>query len=56
MGLNVLEWFAHESWKFDLFLDNKTLIAPVKVKSACSVLKFCLLLVIFFYGHAKGKK
>ena len=24
MGLNVLEWFAQESLKFDLFLDTKT--------------------------------
>ena len=32
MGLNVLEWFAQEYFKFDLFLDNKTLIALVKLK------------------------
>ena len=56
MGFNVLEWFVQESLKFDLFLDNKTLIAPVKLKSASLVLKFCLLLDIFFYGRAKGKK
>ena len=56
MGFNVLEWFVHESWKFDLFLDTKTLIVAVKLKSTSLVLKFCLLLDIFFYGHAKGKK
>ena len=56
MGFNVLEWFAQESLKFDLFLDIKTLIVPEKLKSASSVLKFCLLLDIFFYGHEKGKK
>ena len=56
MGFNFQEWFEQESWKFDLFLDNKTLIAPVKLKSASSVLKFCLLLDISFYGRAKGKK
>ena len=56
MGFTVLEWFAHESWKFDLFLDTKTLIAPVKLKSTSLVLKFCLLLDIFFHGHAKGTK
>ena len=56
MGFNVLEWFAQESWKFDLFLDNKTLIAPVKLKSASLVLKYCLLLDISFYGRAKGTK
>ena len=56
MGFNVLEWFVHETLKFDLFLDIKTLIVPVKLKSPSSVLKFCLLLDIFFYGHAKGKK
>ena len=54
MGFNVLEWFAHESWKFDLFLDTKTLIAAVNLKSESSVLKFCLLLDISFYGRAKG--
>ena len=56
MGFNVLEWFAHEPLKFDLFLDTKTLIAAVNLKSACSVLKFRLLLDIFFYGRAKGTK
>ena len=56
MGFNVLEYFAQESWKFDLFLDTKTLIVLVKLKLASSVLKFCLLLDIFFYGHAKVKK
>ena len=56
MGFNVLEWFAHESWKFDLFLDTKTLIAAVNLKSESSIMKFCLLLDISFYGRAKGKK
>ena len=56
MGFNVKEWFAQESWKFDLFLDTTTLIAPVKLKSASSVLKFCLLLDISFYAHEKGNK
>ena len=56
MGFNVLEWFAQEYWKFDLFLDNKTLIAPVKLKSESYVLKICLLLVISFYGREKGLK
>ena len=56
MGLNVLEWFAQESLKFDLFLDTKTLIAPVKLKLAISVLKFSLLLDISFYGREKGTK
>ena len=56
MGFNVLEWFVQESWKFDLFLDTKTLIAPVKLKSTSLVLKFYLLLDIFFYGRAKAKK
>ena len=55
MGFNVLEWFAQESWKFDLFLDTKTLIAPIKLKLAGSVLKFCLLLDISFFERAKGK-
>ena len=54
MGFKVLEWFAQESLKYDLFLDTKTLIAPVKLKSESSVLKFYLLLVISFYGRAKG--
>ena len=54
MGLNVLEWFAHESWKFDLFLDTKTLIAAVNLKSESSVLKFCLLLYISLFDRAKG--
>ena len=56
MGFSVLEWFAHESWKFDLFLDTKTLIAAVNLKSDSSVLKFCLLHDISFYGRAKGTK
>ena len=54
MGFNVLEWFVQEYWKFDLFLDTKTLIAPVNLKSATSVLKFCLLLDISFFDRAKG--
>ena len=56
MGFTVLEWFAHEPLKFDLFLDTKTLIAAVNLKSASSVLKYCLLLDISFYGRAKGTK
>ena len=56
MGFNVKEWFAQESWKFDLFFDTKILIAPVKLKSASSVLKFSLLLDISFYGREKGTK
>ena len=56
MGFTVLEWFAHEPLKFDLFLDTKTLIAPVKLKSDSSVLKFCLLHDISFYGREKGTK
>ena len=56
MGFNVLEWFAQESWKFDLFLDTKTLIAAVNLKSESSVLKFCLFLDISFYGRAKRTK
>ena len=56
MGFNDLEWFAHESWKFDLFLDTKTMIVVVKLKSASLVLKFRLLLDISFYGRAKGTK
>ena len=56
MGFTVLEWFAHEPLKFDLFLDTKTLIAAVNLKSASSVLKFCLLHDISFYGRAKGTK
>ena len=54
MGFNVLELFAQESWKFDLFLDTKTLVAPEKQKFASSVLKFCLLLDISFFDRAKG--
>ena len=42
MGFKVMEFFAQESWKFDLFLDTKTLIAPVKLKLESSFLKFCL--------------
>ena len=56
MGFNVLEWFVKESKKFDLFLDTKTLIEAVKLKSKSSVLKFCLLLDISFYGRAEGSK
>ena len=56
MGFSVLEWFAHESWKFDLFLDTKTLIAPIKLKLTSLVLKFCLLLDISFYGRVEGTK
>ena len=56
MGFNVLEWFAQESWKFDLFLDTKTLIAPIKLKLTSLFLKFCLLLDIFFYGRVEGLK
>ena len=56
MGFNVLEWFALESRKFDLFLDTKTLLAPVELKQESSVLKFCLLLDISFYGHVEGSK
>ena len=56
MGFNVLEWFVQESYKFDLFLDTKTLVAPEKQKFASSVLKFSLLLDISFYGREKGTK
>ena len=56
MGFTVLEWFAHEPLKFDLFLDTKTLIAPVNFKLASLVLKFCLLLVISIFGRAEGSK
>ena len=31
MGFTVLEWFAHESRKFDHFLDTKTLISSSMV-------------------------
>ena len=54
MGLNVQEWFAQESFKFDLCLDTKTLIAPVKLKLTSLVLKYCLLHDISFYGRAEG--
>ena len=54
LGFTVLEWFAHESWKFDLFLDTKTLIAAVKLKLESSFLKFCLLHDISFFDRAKG--
>ena len=54
MGFKVLECFVQESWKFDLFMDTKTLIAPVKLKSESSVLKFYLLLDISFFYRAKG--
>ena len=56
MGFNGLEWFAQDSWKFDLFLDTKTLIAPVKLKLTSLVMKYCLLLDISFYGRAEGLK
>ena len=56
MGFSVLESFAQESWKFDLLLGIKTLIAPVKLKSESSVLKYCLLLDISCYGRAEGSK
>ena len=55
MGFNVLEWFAQESLKFDLFWDTKTLKAPIKLKSTSFVLMYCLLLDISFYGRAEGK-
>ena len=54
MGFNVFEWFAQESWKCDHFLDTKTLIAPVKLKSTSLVLEYCLLLDISFFDRAKG--
>ena len=56
MVFNVLEWFVQESWKFDLFFDTKILMVPVKLKSASSVLKFCILLDISFFGRAEGLK
>ena len=56
MGFTFLEWFAQESLKFDLFLDTKTLIAAVNLKSESSVMNFCLLLDISFYGGEKGTK
>ena len=56
MGFNVLELFAQESWKFDLFLDTKTLIVPIKLKSTSSVLKYGLLIDMSFYGRAEGTK
>ena len=56
MGFTVLEWFAHEPLKCDLFLDTKTLIAPIKLKLTSLVLKFSLLLDISFYGREKGTK
>ena len=55
MGFNVLYWFVHEPLKFDLFMDTKTLIAPVKLKSTSLVLKYCLLLDISFYGTGKAQ-
>ena len=51
MGFSFQEWFVQESWKFDLFLDTKTLIAAVNLKPKSLVLKFCLLLDISFYGR-----
>ena len=56
MGFNVLELFAQESLKFDLFLDTKSLIVPIKLKSTSLVLKYCLLLDISIYGRAEGSK
>ena len=46
MGFNFQEWFAQEFLKFDRFLDIKMMIVQVNLKSASSVLKFCLLLDI----------
>ena len=54
MLFNVLYWFLLESWKFDLFLHTKTMIAPKMLKLASLVLKYCLLLDISFYGRAEG--
>ena len=56
MLFNVLYLFLQESYKFDLFLDTKTLIAPIKLKSTSLVLKYYLLLDISFYGRAEGSK
>ena len=56
IGFTVLEWFAHEPLKFDLFLDTKTLIAAVRLKLESSFLKFCLHLDISFCGRAEGSK
>ena len=56
MGFTVLEWFAHEFFKFDLFLDTKTLIAPIKLKLKSLVMKYCLLHDISFYGRAEVLK
>ena len=56
MGFKVLEWFAQEYFKFELFLDTKTLIAPIKLKLTSLVLMYCLLLDISFYGRVKGTK
>ena len=56
MGFNFQEWFAQEFLKFDRFLDTKTLVATIKLKSTSLVLKYCLLLDISFYGRAEGTK
>ena len=56
MGFNVLEWFVYESWKFYLFLDTKTLIVSIKLKSESLVLQYGLLLDISIYGRAEGSK
>ena len=56
MGFNILEWFVQESLKFYLFLDTKTLIAAVNLKSESSVLKLYLLHDIPFFDRAKGLK
>ena len=56
MLFNVLYWFVQESWKFDLFLDTKTMIAPIKLKSESLVLQYGLLLDISIYGRAEGSK
>ena len=56
MGFNVLYWFVHEPLKFDLFMDTKTLIAPIKLKLTSLVMKYCLLLDISFYGRVEGLK
>ena len=56
MGFNFQEWFVQESWKFDLFLDTKTMIAPINLRSTSLVMNYCLLIDISFYGRAEGSK
>ena len=56
MGFNILELFVQEYLKFDLFLDTKTLIAPIKLKLTSLVLKYGLLLDISIYGRAECTK